>query len=79
MNPAFSESSKSNIKLTEEDDKLYSKLEIELRSHDAAVMKSYTNFATMAASNLGIELGNWLVTIFLQSYFQKYTYVHTFF
>ncbi|XP_030565738.1 28S ribosomal protein S10, mitochondrial-like [Drosophila novamexicana] len=40
-----------------EPDKLYSKLEIELRGIDPAVLKSYTWFATTAAEHLGIELG----------------------
>lgn len=43
----------------EEEDKLFSKLEVELRAHDQAVMKSYSEFATMTANNLGIEIGNW--------------------
>ncbi|XP_034486349.1 28S ribosomal protein S10, mitochondrial [Drosophila innubila] len=40
-----------------EPDKLYSKVEIELRGVDPAVLKSYTWFATTAAEHLGIELG----------------------
>ncbi|KAH8359184.1 hypothetical protein KR093_004947, partial [Drosophila rubida] len=40
-----------------EPDQLYSKLEIELRGVDPAVLKSYTWFATTAAEHLGIELG----------------------
>jgi len=42
-----------------EPDKLYSKLEIELRGIDPAVLKSYTWFATTAAEHLGIEKGKW--------------------
>lgn len=42
-----------------EHDKLYSKVEIELRGSDPAVMKSYAWFATTAASHLGIEVGKW--------------------
>lgn len=42
-----------------EPDKLYSKLEIELRGIDPAVLKSYTWFATTAADHLGIEQGKW--------------------
>ncbi|XP_055680237.1 28S ribosomal protein S10, mitochondrial [Lutzomyia longipalpis] len=38
-------------------DKLYSKLEIELRGVDPAVLKSYSWFATTAAQHLGIEVG----------------------
>ncbi|KNC25543.1 28S ribosomal protein S10, mitochondrial [Lucilia cuprina] len=41
-----------------EQDKLYSKLEIELRGIDPAVLKSYSWFATTAADHLGIEVGN---------------------
>ncbi|XP_075145441.1 mitochondrial ribosomal protein S10 [Haematobia irritans] len=44
--------------LPEEKDKLYSKLEIELRGIDPAVLKSYSWFATTAANHLGIEVGN---------------------
>ncbi|XP_034116602.1 small ribosomal subunit protein uS10m [Drosophila nasuta] len=40
-----------------EPDQLYSKLEIELRGVDPAVLKSYTWFATTAAEHLNIELG----------------------
>lgn len=46
-----------------EPDKLYSKLEIELRGIDPAVLKSYTWFATTAAEHLGIEQGKWYVYI----------------
>lgn len=46
-----------------EPDKLYSKLEIELRGIDPAVLKSYTWFATTAADHLGIEKGKWYVLI----------------
>lgn len=42
-----------------EDDKLYKRLEIELRSIDPAVMKSYATFATTAAKHLNIEVGDW--------------------
>lgn len=42
-----------------EDDKLYRKVEIELRGSDPAVMKSYAWFATTAANHLGIEVGKW--------------------
>ncbi|GAB0088885.1 28S ribosomal protein S10, mitochondrial [Sergentomyia squamirostris] len=38
-------------------DKLFSKLEIELRGADPAVLKSYSWFATTAAENLNIEVG----------------------
>lgn len=44
---------------SDEPDKLYKKLEIELKGIDPAVMKSYSWFATNAAQNLGIEVGKW--------------------
>lgn len=40
-----------------EPDKLYSRLEIEVKGADPAVLKSYSWFATTAASHLGIEVG----------------------
>lgn len=44
-----------------EDDKLYKRLEIELRGHDPMVMKSYVKFATTAAKHLEIDIGKWFV------------------
>lgn len=41
----------------DEPDKLYSKLEIELKGNDPAVLKSYAFFATTAAQHLDIEVG----------------------
>ncbi|KAF3423632.1 hypothetical protein E2986_04527 [Frieseomelitta varia] len=38
-------------------DKLYKKLEIEVRGNDAAVLKSYGEFAVMAANHLDIIVG----------------------
>ncbi|XP_033230627.1 28S ribosomal protein S10, mitochondrial [Belonocnema kinseyi] len=35
-------------------DKLYKKIELELRGHDTAVLKSYSEFADMTANHLGI-------------------------
>ncbi|XP_051170259.1 28S ribosomal protein S10, mitochondrial [Leptopilina boulardi] len=35
-------------------DKLYKKIELELRGHDKAVLKSYGEFTNMTANNLGI-------------------------
>lgn len=46
---------------TTEPDKLYSRLEIECRGIDPAVLKSYNWFATTAAEHLGIEVGKWSV------------------
>ena len=42
-----------------EKDKLYSRLEIELKGIDPEVMKSYAWFATRAAEHLGIPVGKW--------------------
>lgn len=42
---------------TEELEKLYSRLEIELRGSDPAVMKSFQRFAVTSAGHLGIEVG----------------------
>ncbi|XP_011191244.2 28S ribosomal protein S10, mitochondrial [Zeugodacus cucurbitae] len=43
--------------VTAEKDKLFSKLEIELRGVDPAVLKSYAWFANTAANHLNIEVG----------------------
>lgn len=40
-----------------EDDKLYKRLEIELRGHDKMVLNSYVDFAVMTAQHLDIEVG----------------------
>lgn len=40
-------------------DKLYSRLEIELKGVEPQVMKSYGLFATSAAQHLGIQVGKW--------------------
>jgi small subunit ribosomal protein S10 len=42
-----------------EKDKLYSRLEIELKGIEPEVMKSYAWFATRAAEHLGIPVGKW--------------------
>lgn len=44
-------------KVALEDDKLYKKLEIELRGHDKMVLKSFINFAVMTAEHLDITVG----------------------
>ncbi|KAL5286679.1 MRPS10 family protein [Megaselia abdita] len=41
----------------QEQDKLFSHLEVELKGVDPAVLKSYSWFATKAANHLGIEVG----------------------
>lgn len=43
----------------EERDKLYSRLEIELKGIEPEVMKSYAWFAVRAADHLGIQVGKW--------------------
>lgn len=43
----------------EERDKLYSRLEIELKGIEPEVMKSYAWFAVRAADHLGIKVGKW--------------------
>lgn len=61
---ASSANTKQNIEtsaineIAGEKDQLFSKLEIELRGVDPAVLKSYAWFATTAASHLNIEVGN---------------------
>lgn len=42
-----------------EKDKLYSRLEIELKGIEPEVMKSYAWFATRSAEHLGIQIGKW--------------------
>lgn len=46
-----------NSEPEQEDDKLYKRLEIELRAHDKAVLKSYVQFAKTAAEHLDIGVG----------------------
>ncbi|CAG0917604.1 unnamed protein product [Notodromas monacha] len=41
---------------TNEPDKLYSMVELEMKGHDPAVLKSYEDFTLMAAENLGITM-----------------------
>lgn len=56
---ANSDAKSQNISNTEEQepDKLYKRLELEIRGHDPMVMKSYVQFATAAANHLNIEVG----------------------
>ncbi|XP_050547718.1 28S ribosomal protein S10, mitochondrial-like [Daktulosphaira vitifoliae] len=42
-------------------DKLYKVIEFECRGNDPAVLRSYTQFTSMTANELGIEVGKWLV------------------
>ncbi|XP_043467949.1 28S ribosomal protein S10, mitochondrial [Leptopilina heterotoma] len=48
----------SNALYTEQavPDKLYKKIELELRGHDKAVLKSYGEFANMTANHLGVSI-----------------------
>lgn len=54
---ADSELKSQTAAVQEEDDKLYKRLEIEVRGHDPAVIKSYIKFATTAAEHLNIDVG----------------------
>ncbi|XP_023720127.1 28S ribosomal protein S10, mitochondrial [Cryptotermes secundus] len=47
----------SETNQSEELDKLYRMVEVEVRGNDPAVLKSYTWFATTAAKELGITIG----------------------
>lgn len=40
-----------------EPDKLYKRVELEIRSNEPAVLKSYSWFAKTSAEHLGIEIG----------------------
>lgn len=52
--------SKDNPQTEDEElDKLYKMIEIEIRGHETAVMKSYQMYVTMAARELGIRVGRW--------------------
>lgn len=53
-----SEVKTENVETEQEDDKLYKRLEIELRGHDKMVIKSYVKFATTAAQHLDIDVGD---------------------
>ncbi|XP_014229039.1 28S ribosomal protein S10, mitochondrial [Trichogramma pretiosum] len=57
--PVVSRLFSSNLPSTEQvqPDKLYKKVEIEVRGNDSAVLKSYGIFATTAANHLGITVG----------------------
>lgn len=61
---ASSDAKPDNTSVAEEDDKLYKRLELELRGHDPAVIKSYVKFATTAAEHLRIDVGKWYRSFF---------------
>ena len=56
---ADSDTKIENVTKTDEQeaDKLYKRLELEIRGHDPMVMRSYVKFATTAAEHLNIEVG----------------------
>ncbi|KAK0181905.1 hypothetical protein PV327_000089 [Microctonus hyperodae] len=53
----FSSDTALSIKTEPELDKLYKKIEVEVRGNDPAVLKSYGIFSTTAAGHLGITVG----------------------
>lgn len=46
-----------------EPDKLYRYLDLELRGNDAAVLKSYAQFSTMAAGHFNVESQRFLLKV----------------
>ena len=48
-----------NHELPIEKDKLFSRIELEVRGIDPAVLTSYSWFASTAAQHLGITVGKW--------------------
>lgn len=56
---APAQSSETNCPTEAEDDKLYKRLELELRGVDPTVLNSFTTFAATAAKHLNIEVGRW--------------------
>lgn len=52
----------ANVK-TEELDKLYKSVELELKSNDSAVLKSFAKFSTTAAAHLDIDAQRLLLKI----------------
>ncbi|XP_018316238.1 28S ribosomal protein S10, mitochondrial isoform X2 [Mycetomoellerius zeteki] len=60
QNEQQQDSTKEQISLsinTGTPDKLYKKVEVEIKGNDSAVLKSYGTFATMAANHLKINIG----------------------
>ncbi|XP_051908010.1 probable 28S ribosomal protein S10, mitochondrial [Hippocampus zosterae] len=55
--PRVFSSTASSITVTEEPDTLYQKVTVMVKGHDRAVLDSYEYFATMAAKELGINIG----------------------
>ncbi|KAJ3606591.1 hypothetical protein NHX12_026112 [Muraenolepis orangiensis] len=52
------QSGSNPITVTDEPDSLFQKISVLVKGHDRAVLNSYEFFATMAAKELGITLGN---------------------
>lgn len=45
----------TEVAVAEEQDKLYKIVELELRGHDPAVLRSFAKFATTAGNHLDVE------------------------
>lgn len=45
----------TEVAAADEPDKLYKIVELELRGHDPAVLRSFTKFATTAANHLNVQ------------------------
>lgn len=54
---AVTTSSPSSVQPAEEEDKLFKRVEIELKGVDPAVMNSYTTFVKVSAEHLGVQVG----------------------
>jgi small subunit ribosomal protein S10 len=59
VQPRSENENKLQTPIEPEKDKLYSRLEIELKGIEPEVMKSYGWYATRAAEHLGITVGKW--------------------
>lgn len=59
LQPRTGNETQLEVSPAEEKDKLFSRLEIELKGIEPEVMKSYAWFATRAAEHLGIPVGKW--------------------
>jgi len=62
-----------------EPDKLYKRVELEIRGNDKEVLKSYAWFSTAAAGHLGVEVGkSWAIRKAEKERFTMYKCVHIF-
>lgn len=50
-----SQATETNLETENEPDKLYKIMELELRGHDAAVLKSFAKFAVTAGNHLDVH------------------------